>query len=127
MKQRITMLQLRELSPEQQDKLRSLWNPRPGDHFTYDLKWDNVAKYEVEGKLYGINYPSVASKSNCLPLLSIGQMIELLGDEWNSLWNFSSFEVQEYEVSIEHVDRNKKGTSLCDALWEAVKQKLESQ
>ena len=52
------------------------------------------------------------------PLLSIGQMIEFLGDEWFTY------------IALQNKDDLKqfmvaKNDVLCDALWQAVKEVLE--
>jgi hypothetical protein len=116
MKQMITFEQLQELTEEQKQKLREQWKPESGDMFTDNMKFEYVS--------YGINkYGEIIidgeecdtyNKDDCLPLLSIGQMIELLVNTgikhhdcgWISAWN---------------VDIDFEGKELCDALWQAVK------
>lgn len=71
MKQVISSGQLRELTPEQQEKLRKWWIPQIGDVFMC------TGNEFLEGKIFscdGDNRPISLS----LPLLSIGQMIELI-------------------------------------------------
>jgi hypothetical protein len=57
------------------------------------------------------------NKENCLPLLNIGQMIEILGRQ-NAEMNINL----NPEEAICYMDgREFSGEELCDALWEAVK------
>jgi len=63
-------------------------------------------------------------ETKTFPLLSIGQMIEFLGDEW---WTYEHVAVYVSDVSAEPCEcleppLNKK---LCDALWKQVKEILE--
>ena len=101
MRQRITIEQLQQLSPEQQERLREWWEPTEGDCFVLlDTRDKNVygeltenkelqrpqffGSHEEEGTVCDIlfsrthEYGIVTPESNCLPLLSIGQCIELL-------------------------------------------------
>ena len=90
MKQHITLKQWNELSDEQKLAF-SL------DREIYVQTWRGSEEGFVAEKYVEI---------------SIGQMIEFLGDEWMTKC---------YWYSIEDFVSNDK---LCDALWEAVKQKL---
>ena len=90
MKQRITVDQLQELTEEQKQRLRGWWKPEEGD-LVYN-KFFNEFKQEE------------------LPLLDIGQMIELL-------LNRAVDPIEEpYELFINE--------NLCNELWSAVKQVL---
>lgn len=106
MKQHITVEQLKELTEEQKQRLKDWWKPGAGDFY---VVWDDhVALTTKESKEY-------INKENCTPLLSIGQMIELLHKKdavnhhfiqaYHNMWRVNTHE------NIE----------LCDALWEAVK------
>jgi hypothetical protein len=59
--------------------------------------------------------PGTENESIGLPLLDIGQMIELLGDDW-----YYSFFGTNTWVDGACLDVRYEG-ELCDALWEAVK------
>lgn len=105
MKQHISKEQIKELSDKGKERLRE-WViksnlSRDDSKFIY---------YKFSNDTYGY-----------LPLLSIGQMIEFLGEDIHFIrreetgWRLDTkyCEYEDYE-------------ELCDALWEAVKQVLES-
>jgi len=114
MKRRITTEQLNELTNEQKQKLKRWWKPETGDYYTaknsimfYNKDTDN--EFEMGHML----------EKDALPLLDIGQMIELLGIKLVSCVQYvtpcwqAHFNAKEYVMS-----------ELCDALWEAVKKKI---
>ena len=111
MKQHITVEQLIELSKEQRQRLKEWWKPQNHDVFIYGHHSEINQIHNVE-KFLG--------KENALPLLSIGQMIELLEIELINPMP-SSWEVEYYQ------DKKLCITSaeeLTDALFKAVKQVL---
>ncbi len=114
MKQRITREQLLELIPEQQKKLQSLWKPTVGDVITGTTVYGTLKIFDIVGDIDDCELPSYNDSSwtyrpgDCLPLLSIGQMIELLGQE----------------ETRRTIIRRWHGNELCDALWEATKNLL---
>jgi hypothetical protein len=116
MKRRITAEQLQKLTNEQKQKLRDWWGvPNYGDFYA-DI---NIG----EGCWMDPNRKPVQTINNCLPLLDIGQMIELLGDKW----------VEKVYYALENIVdggcdilKNYEG-ELCDALWEAVKEILNRE
>jgi len=129
MKIRITAEQLQELMPEQQERLRELWKPQIGDVYFYHLKDDNsydsisVVNYEYS---YGFN--------NCLPLLDIGQMIELLVEQkafvhftiWDSKSETKGIDYHKTAI-IDGIDEDcsnaqYESEEIVDALWQVVKQ-----
>jgi hypothetical protein len=138
MKQHITIEQLKELSEKGKERLRKWWEPKKYDlivthsdylgkdgfqigFFVSDYGYLNSG-YRIDGE-YTNGY---REKNDCLPLLSIGQMIEFL--EEHEFYNFLSIEKTgtNWTVWIEEADltRDKVGryqSELCDALWEAVK------
>lgn len=144
MKQHITVKQLNELSDNGKEKLRKWWKPKKGDwachrfvhitenHFgdrTYrpDVnKWETLVFRETPTK----NRDFVFDKEyEALPVLSIGQMIEFLGEDDMEILYIEPhdkyslkcvFDGQNWEK--EYFGRN---FSLCDLLWEAVKEVLE--
>lgn len=109
-KQRISVDQLQELTPGQQEKLREWWQVEKGDWYIYNFKWENVAKFELEGDICGHDYPTVVVKKNCLPLLSIGQMLQFLQGKTSA--------VGETWVDLSY------DSELIDALFQAVKEIL---
>lgn len=109
MKQRITPEQLQELSQEQRERLREWWQPRmrDGDWFygTYGGrdevdKW-MISPYCVDSGVYGSgscpDEDSMPDK-DALPLLSIGQCIELLQskDKNGEYWLIGKIECRPY-------------------------------
>lgn len=111
MKQHIIEKQLNELSEEGKEKLAG-WYGQP------------------ERRNHRDNYCVVCNKPLhtdnkrisrfILPLLSIGQMIEFLGDNNKRLVEIVAY----YSRATKSVVKNYEG-ELCDALWEAVKEVLE--
>ncbi|MFB0847322.1 hypothetical protein [Paenibacillus oleatilyticus] len=106
MKQRITIEQLNELTDEQKERLQEWWSlsRQPGDiHINSAGYVDIINKYGDK------------PLDNTIPLLSIGQMIELTSEttmiKFNGGWGIG-------EDAIKYHDE------LCDALWEAVKEVL---
>jgi len=127
LKQVITIEQLEELTLQQKDILRKWWNPEIHTFFVV-----NNTIYPCEdGKCFGkdevANGGRIFKKNKCLPLLNVGQMIEILSscniDIMSNYYN-------EYEWAIifykeEHyIFRN---IELCNALWEGVKLVLSNK
>jgi hypothetical protein len=110
MKRRINPEQLQELTEEQQQRLREWWEL---------TAWDVIAVYETECTCRISNVleeTMKTTKNKCLPLLDIGQMIELLNDAEQSSKIFKIMRrVDDCIIDIQE---------LCDALWQAVKQVL---
>lgn len=125
MKQRIDSSQLQELTPSQQEKLRAWWEPQKGDWFVRIEDTCNHLIVKLQDNLLFSLTGNGYAKENCLPLLPIGQCIELLGDDLNVLWNRSGSKV-EYEVGYMSKGNTEfsRSNEPIDALWEAVKDKL---
>jgi hypothetical protein len=122
MKQHITPEDINELSENQLHNLKALWTPQEGD--TFIVKGSGVSFLN--------NFISTFSRDslknfkngvpeNYLPLLSIGQMVDILkNDKW-------MLKINESDEGYWHVELdciNSKGfyrEELCDALWNAVK------
>ncbi len=138
MKQRISVDDLWKLAPEQREKLWEWWVPKEegiiyvmgnGDIRTID-------EIDIKGRLVarGWDYdpPQAHKKDECLPLLNIGQLIELL----KTLTYIRSIEptcrVARHNWKVIVCDNSAEtieiieyyGGELCDALWEAVKETL---
>lgn len=116
MKQRITVEQLAELTPEQQGRLRAWWKPEDGDWFAdYEKDECVVLKDEV----VSWHCPD----NNCLPLLSIGQCIELA---------YYCKPTTPLHIPIRGEKENPKtfyaagggDVEILDALWQVVKEVL---
>lgn len=116
MKRRISTEQLQELTDEQKQKLRELWQPEEGDFY-------------IHGHHFFINQVpknvNMLRKEHSLPLLDIGQMMELLSPDEEVIFSSTKY----YSGFIE---LNINGTSyvdntICDALWQAVKELLQEE
>jgi hypothetical protein len=122
MKKRITVEQLKELTEEQGNKLRVLWNPQVGDSMCLR---SGVVLIIKEGTDLLRNKSIYQHR---LPLLSIRQMIEILGDEiaeMSPTWNDDN-KIIRWAVDVCNANYGGWFSSkeLCDALWEAVKKIL---
>ena len=110
MKQHIQVKQLGRLSRKGRKRLAKWWTPEQGD-------W--VAEYIKEPSYKCVNMCTVGVDERewhlkySLPLLSIGQMIEFLGEEW---WHYLFDECDGLPLYT---------GELCDPLWEATKEVLE--
>lgn len=127
MKQRITVEQLNELTEEQKTKLREWWIPQDGDFFArrrYHVPDDSPMDECFIGGLEFADSGGVdtfQAKDSDIPLLSIGQMIELLDNE-------DSLEIIKYSsdtwcVVVPDLD-DSWSEVVCDALWKTVKYTL---
>lgn len=124
MKQHISKEDLLQLSPEQQEKLRVLHKWESGDFYVYK-DYDYINKcYKISEGIHdeeGINSWNRAN-GDCLPLLNIGQMIELL--EFKIGIVETCFGQQKHWY-IKMINGNKfEDKELIDALWQAVKEIL---
>jgi len=120
-KQHITTEQLDfELNDKGKAKLRSWWKPKIGDLYIWHDGWSekngfnwtiNVVDEEDEA-IDGLIWID-GDKTPKYPLLSIGQMIEFLRiDYYHAIADYGGFDWVEPSM-------------VCDALWQAVKEKLE--
>ncbi len=140
MKHRIDASQLNELTDEQKQKLREWWKPQRFDIF-YDfggkrrlivlegeLRGNSRVLYYGERRVdYVIYHIEGDLNTNLLPLLSIGQLIELLEskDECLNITKRTDLEGLGYEIQLRHLKYWHFQTGeLCDALLEAVKEIL---
>ncbi len=109
MKQKISVEQLKQLTPEQREKLQEWWEPKLGDWYYYPKvgnSWPVTSSCSLDLERI---------KETRYPLLSIGQMIELLwcGEPDTAIM---SVQMKPHE--------GMKAEVFCDALWEAVKETL---
>lgn len=136
-RQRITVEQLQSLSPDQQEKLREWWkkNLQYGDVFicegmTLVVTGPNGSRYvlacgidnsEAECDFYHLE--------NCLPLLNIGQMLQLIQDNDRNI-RYDPDEENSIQVYKDGVWGRKSfyvsllNNDICNELWEAVKEIL---
>lgn len=137
MKQRITVEQLNELSEEQKSRLRELWSPETGD--LIQLGSDDIGYPYERGDIVTVNHigdwthtndnicfgggdtGTGTSKDMCLPLLNIGQMIELLIKTGNLREYLHDGGVCRSGLYVDIAWDNSDKVELCDALWETVK------
>jgi len=113
-RQRISVEQLKELTPEQQEKLRAWWQFEYGDLF-YDRE---LADIYVAFKCHDDDYYSSIPDENCLPLLSIGQCIAILEDNNFEWWGIIC-ETDWIGGLFKNFDLKDK--ELIDFLFESVK------
>ncbi len=139
MKQHITPEQLNELSEKGMKKLKKWWKPKMGDKFSARLvnvtDINNMPGDELFRFVYvmtEVNETDDNENRKFVPLLSIGQLIEFLGD--SQIHNFHPLDrcVEAPNSTGWHVVMGKEyggvtheKDQLCDALWEAVKEILE--
>ena len=125
MKRRITVEQLNELTPEQKQKLRELWKPQADDKvMDFRGKESHISMLSTHfyKEVYG-NEGLKKFQETMLPLLSIGQMIELLEskDQCLNIVKRTDLEGWGYEIQLRQSGYCKFTTSeLVDGLWEAV-------
>ena len=112
MKQRITVEQLNELTPEKKEKLREWWSPRIGDMYVFISLSDKYIELLD-------NVKEFIKNKNWLPLLSIGQCIELLTQEGNI-----DIHYQTGKIDIYFLNPTELEGELIDALFAAVKEAL---
>jgi len=102
MKQYITTKQLKELTNKARQDLRDWWKPKEGDYGWFDGETKLLQANDTPFVLdTGVKY---------YPLLSIGQMIEILDIKPGDM------------IPVNSV---KDSNEPCDALWEAVKKTLK--
>lgn len=122
MKQHITPEQLVELGDKGRKNLKKWWKPQAGDlvvRFYSETVPPSISRfievYDIEGD---------RDISDYFPLLSIGQMIELLGTKIDRIVRVR----EEWRIitPIEGGSNNEYYSSeLCDALWIGVKEVLK--
>jgi hypothetical protein len=132
MKQRITAEQLAELTEEQKERLREWWLPKRGDLYVfegYELVQIEYCDRTVEDKPFiGLrDGDNDKTYNKYLPLLSIGQMIELLHTKSISVYggivgNKAGVGASPGDYFYEGFDYEAE--ELTDALWEAVKRTI---
>jgi hypothetical protein len=133
MKRRITEEQLMELTDEQKQRLREWWKIGKGDIF-HSTHFSGLYDYHIAIDVY--NYTILdwitgveLDKDTCLPLLDIGQMIDLLTQRegFPNLYISNYPGVKTWELTYicnPNIEAEIETTELCDALWESVKQVL---
>ncbi len=135
MKQNITPEQLQELNEEQKDRLQNWWEPMRGDMVSRHVDHNQLCLGEDDGWLF-FECERLRHRSEYLPLLSIGQMIELLNQKRPVDINFLPNEkIWTVMLMTDYSPKGEEGTywgdgpdweseELADALWGAVKEIL---
>jgi hypothetical protein len=120
MKQHITPEDINELSENQLHNLKALWTPQEGD--TFIIKENGLSFLNNFISTFSRdslkNFRNGVPPDNYLPLLSIGQMIELLGDDIEILPCKNKGKIEEWYVNGYFC------VELCDTLWEVVKDRI---
>lgn|GEM_PF-5740348 len=118
MKQRITIEQVYELPDMHKRKLVDLWKPERGDMF-YNLKRKIILIAEATSEEGIESSGELVQRHDCLPLLSIGQMIELI-ESWytshfpiRSKGNLLSMEFT-FENELNDISVNRRIIFKCD-------------
>jgi len=97
-------------------RLRKLWKPRTGSFLVfrdnshaYARNVDELGYMRIEGVDSAL-YCAMVTKEECIPLLSIGEMLEMLNEKYTreSALAIITSAVQETELE------------LCDVLWEEI-------
>ncbi|MEC0372423.1 hypothetical protein [Paenibacillus chibensis] len=136
MKQRITIENLNELTTEEKEKLRMWWRLRctPGlfDLYAVKVMHDGIIRYEGPFVKSGHrDFNEDVHQGEALPLLSIGQMMELVQD---NLENGFVIEYNQEKTSYrlhwtipkillpdKLLSDDMQPPDICDALWLATK------
>ena len=126
MKMRISVEQIRELTPEQQEKLREWWKPELYQPMINSHGFEFYLEYLDEGYLKEINS---TDRGFCLPLLSIGQLLQLLQDNIKDI-RYDPDEENSIQIYKDGVWGRKShyvsllNEDICNNLWQAVKEIL---
>jgi hypothetical protein len=114
-KQNISIENINKLTDKQKEKMRELWEPKYGDIIT-----STISNFVMTLK-NSITF----DKSYYLPLLSIGQMIEIL-EKHNILFSITNMCINPfygkrgYAVTLTNKKKHYNSEELCDALWNAI-------
>jgi hypothetical protein len=131
MKLNISIEDINKLTDTQKEKLRELWQPVPGDVFYYSdgNNWychnGEYICFNYEDGFIGIGNERSLYKSFCLPLFSIGQMIEIL-EKYDPCINltrrveFTKPDKWIWEFILRQDKYYREEPELCDALWNAI-------
>jgi hypothetical protein len=115
MKQYITISDINQLTDSQKENLHNLWKPKFYNLVATIKDFEDEIMIDVQGTQY-CNVLKSDLHAITLPLLSIGQMIEILKErEFN--YSFGDYFI-DYNWSYSHVDE------LCDSLWEDMREIL---
>jgi hypothetical protein len=117
MKQHISSLQLRELSLVDRKLLHKWWKPTEGDIWIDTSERGDIEHHAGRKSSKANN----TDQSTSLPFMSIGQMVEFLGDI--QLHNDG---ISWVVISDRRIYMPPDGDSeLCDSLWETMKGEIK--
>jgi hypothetical protein len=111
MKRRITIDNIKELTPDRWVKLREWWKPEVGDMYITEI---------ANGVYIWTGTPNDYDDDKKIPLLDISQMIEIL--EYKNCDIYFNQDCTIPLCSLKVDGRRYMYREICDALWEAVKQ-----
>jgi hypothetical protein len=132
MLQNITTAMLSELTPAEQQRLREWWNPqhmKDGDWFygTYGSNCRDVdvyilSPYKTDNGIYGASLHEYGAEPdpNALPLLSVGQCIELFKDKTGRLPEIKDYDHFKF-ITVGLGGMGYPAEELIRALWDTVK------
>ncbi len=130
MKQHLDPKDLDQLTDSGKQKLREWWKPKVGDFYKniysegFDLIGVGCMSQECECPTMD-RFDALDEKKMCLPLLSIGQMIQFLDEHGWEYINLGKDIKGDYSVSCNIGSKEANdmgrvtGESTCDALWSA--------
>jgi hypothetical protein len=124
MKQRITVKQLNELSEEHYEKIHQWRKPQVGDFYVWHRQGTKTTDEERLSTSNVGPWDDPEANLIAVPLLSIGQMIEIIQDKKPLLKGISKNRFDKWFINIDTAMLGYKD-ELCDALWEATKQLLK--
>jgi len=125
MKQHITVDQLNELDDVSKNNLKRWWKPQEGQKIIYIdnsgiddkrvdwlVEYDNMWYFSEANSIEDFT-EMMRAGDTLFPLLSIGQMLEFLGND------------ESHFALINSNDELIDVSRICDTLWEAVKEVLK--
>ncbi|APO43326.1 hypothetical protein BS614_04160 [Paenibacillus xylanexedens] len=135
MEQLITIEQLEELSQEQKNNLRDWWyasNPGRFDLYVVLYKYDDGLKYEGPFVNSGVrDFAEDFTTGEALPLLSIGQMIEIIKfkalseftfkHSHDTRYDYNKWDIPQFQLPDGGLSHYIIHPELRDGLWLAVK------
>lgn len=126
MKQNISVEDIQQLTDNQKEKLRELWEPDIGSIF-YDGHYTQAIQ-RVDDNILIVEDKEKYTQNYVVPLLNIGQMIEIL-EKHDPCINITrrvqlvDFNKWVWEFTIrERYCREEP--ELCDVLWQAIKDNI---
>lgn len=118
MKQRISVEDAQQLTPEQQEKLKEWWQPGEGDYYILPAQFESYSTWWVLDK-------DLVNKEYATPLLSIGQCLCILERYAPMLgMKHGMYGSWHLEIWTEKAHRMFEDRECIGVLWQAVKEIL---